>query len=150
MDTIVTKKGTEILIDKNNKDELSKLSWYVNKIGYAVNDTKPRKYMHRLIMGYPKENVDHINGNKLDNRKGNLRLCNQSENTANAPKRTTNKSGYKGVCWNKKYGKWEVYLTKNYKHIFLGYFDDKIDAARAYNLGAETHFGKFAKLNKLT
>jgi hypothetical protein len=147
MDTITTKKGEKIIVDKIHKDKLSKFSWYVSKTGYAVNDSKPRKYMHRLLMDFPKQGVDHINGNKLDNRLCNLRVCNQSENTANSTKRKTNQSGFKGVSWNKRYEKWEAYLTKDYKHVFLGYHDTKEKAAMAYNFGAKIHFGNFAKLN---
>lgn len=149
MALVLTKKGETIVVDKDMLTELNEFSWYINKVGYAVNDSKPRKSMHRLIMGYPKGNIDHINGNKLDNRKSNLRFCNQSQNTANASKRTTNKSGYKGVCWNKKYSKWEAYITVNYKHLFLGYFDDKIEAAKAYNKKSNKEFGVFSKPNKI-
>lgn len=147
MALIQTKKGELIVVDNALLKQIKSFSWYVNKVGYAVNDSKPRKYMHRLIMGFPKGGVDHINGNKLDNRRKNLRLCNQSQNTANASKRSTNKSGYKGVSWNKRYSKWEAYLTKDYKHVFLGYFDDKDKAALAYNRKAKELFGEFCKLN---
>lgn len=147
MALIETSKKEIIIVDNSMLKVLKKFNWYVNKSGYAANDSVPRKLMHRLVMGYPKGNVDHINGNKLDNRKENLRLCNQSQNTANAPMRKSNKSGYKGVSWNKKYKKWEAYLTKDYKHVFLGYYDNKKGAAMAYNFGAKIHFGNFAKLN---
>lgn len=149
MATIKTRKGEQILVDKKFFLEVSKFVWYINKAGYAANDSLPRKTMHRLVMAFPKENVDHVNGNKLDNRLTNLRLCNQSQNSANSRRKSTNKSGFKGVSWNKKYSKWEAYLTKNYKHIFLGYFNTKVEAAKAYNLTAKKEFGKFAKINLL-
>ena len=147
MALIQTKRGELIVVDNALLNQMKSFSWYVNNVGYAVNDSKPRKSMHRLIMGFPKGGVDHINGDKLDNRRKNLRLCNQSQNTANSPKRSTNKSGYKGVSWNKRYSKWEAYLTKDYKHVFLGYFDDKDKAALAYNRKAKELFGDFCKLN---
>src|SRR3990167_923966 len=125
MAVIQTSKKEFIIVDDNLLNKVKKFRWYVNRLGYAANDAKPRKLMHRLIMSYPKENIDHINGNKLDNRLSNLRLCNQSQNNANSSKRKTNVSGYKGVCWNKKYEKWEATITKDYKHIFIGYFDDR-------------------------
>jgi hypothetical protein len=148
MATMKTKKGL-VLIDDDLFDELNKYRWYIGNNGYAQNDSKPRKLMHRFIMGNPKENIDHINGNKLDNRKCNLRVCNQSGNTANGKIRINNKSGYRGVSWNKKYKKWESYLTKNYKHFFLGYFDNKKIAAKVYNREAKKQFGEFARLNKI-
>lgn len=138
-----------IWVDNSKLKELSMFSWYVNIMGYAANDSKPRKLMHRHILGYPKKGVDHINGNKLDNRRKNLRVCTQSQNMANSPKRTTNRSGFKGVSWNKRYGKWEAYLTKDYKRVFLGYFDDIREAAKAYNTRAKKEFRAFANLNKL-
>lgn len=149
MAVIYTSKKQVILLDDHLLEKAGQFLWYVNRLGYAANDSKPRKLMHRLIMGYPKENVDHKNGNKLDNRLSNLRLCNQSQNTANSPKRKTNVSGYKGVSWNKRYSKWEAYITKDYKHIFLGYFDDRKEAALAYNNRAILEFGDFCKLNIL-
>lgn len=149
MAIIEASKGQLIIVDDYLLEKVKAFRWYVNRLGYAANDSKPRKLMHRLVMGFPKENVDHKNGNKLDNRLSNLRLCNQSQNAANAPKRKKNVSGYKGVSWNKKFGKWEAYLTKDYKHIFLGYFDDRREAALAYNKRATIEFGNFCKLNEL-
>lgn len=97
MAIIQTTKGEIIIVDNNLLEKVKEFSWYVNSVGYAANDSIPRKTMHRMVMGYPKSGIDHKNGNKLDNRKSNLRLCNQSQNTANSPKRKTNKSGFKGV-----------------------------------------------------
>lgn len=149
MATIKTRKGEEIIVDAKLFKKLNAFTWYIDKTGYARNDSLPRKTMHRLIMGLPVGSVDHKNGNKLDNRRCNLRLCNQSQNTANSQKRITNKSGFKGVSWNKRYQKWEAYLTKNYKHIFVGYFDNKKSAAKAYNIRAKKEFGAFHKPNAL-
>ena len=149
MAVIQASKHEFIIVDDNDFEKVKKFRWYVNRMGYAANDATPRKLMHRLIMNFPKGGIDHKNGNKLDNRKSNLRPCNQSENMANAPKRKTNLSGYKGVSWDKKYSKWEAYLTKDCKHIFLGYFDDRKEAALAYNQRAIKEFGGFCKLNEL-
>lgn len=148
MAIIQTKKGETILLDNALLKKVKKFIWYVNKLGYACNDTEPRKLMHSFIMDTPKGSVtDHINGNKLDNRKANLRICTQSQNMANSVMKKNNKSGYRGVSWNKKYLKWEAYLTKDYKHYFLGYFSKKEDAALAYNRRAKELFGEFCKLN---
>ncbi|MFA5747440.1 MAG: hypothetical protein WC926_05245, partial [Candidatus Paceibacterota bacterium] len=77
MVAINLKNGT-ILVDDELLPEINQFRWYINNVGYACNDSKPRKLMHRLVMDYPNENVDHINGNKLDNRRCNLRIYNQS------------------------------------------------------------------------
>lgn len=146
---IITSKGIEILVDKQDFERLSKLKWYVAKTGYAANDSLPRKLMHRFLMNNPKSYVDHINGNKLDNRRTNLRLCNQSGNSANSRLKSTNKSGYKGVCWAKREKRWSVYLTKDYKHIYGGLYADKVEAAKRYNELAIQLFGDFAKLNRI-
>ena len=104
-------------------------------------------YMHREIMGNPKKDIDHMNNNKLDNRKQNLRLCSPSQNGSNMKIPKSNKSGFKGVSWNKQHKKWSAYIYKNYKHIFIGSFEDKQEAALAYNKAATVYFGEFARIN---
>lgn len=105
--------------------------------------------LHRLITK-PKsgEQVDHINGNKLDNRRSNLRLCNNSQNQMNqSKKKGVFRSDYKGVCWKKQQGKWYARIGVNYKRIHLGYFNTEKEAALAYNAAALKYFGEFARLN---
>jgi hypothetical protein len=72
--------------------------------------------------------VDHINHDKLDNRKSNLRLCNQSENMANQIKRISNTSGYKGVYWSTEKNKWYVKIGVKNKNIHIGYYENFEDA----------------------
>lgn len=88
--------------------------------------------------------VDHINGNKLDNRRSNLRICTQSQNLNG---RNTNK-GYIGVSWDKFRGKWKANIGKDYQKIFLGRFDTAEEAARVYDEKAVELFGEFARLNR--
>ena len=153
MKQIKLTRNRSAIVDDSDYTKLSEYKWYCTHNGYAQRDIwKPRSkiLMHRYLLKAKKgENIDHINGNPLDNRRKNLRICNQSQNTANGKIRKNNKSGYKGVSYNKKFAKWEAYITKDYKHIFLGYFDKKNDAAKAYNTKAKEVFGKFANLNKL-
>lgn len=89
--------------------------------------------------------VDHINGNQLDNRKSNLRVCTQAENTRNRKAQNVT-SKYKGVGFDKKAGKWRARIRDNYKHIFLGYFDYPEDAAIAYENAARLRHGEFASI----
>lgn len=101
-------------------------------------------------MGSPKGMVvDHINGDKSDNRRSNLRVCTQAQNCANSKRPVSNISGYKGVHFYKQYGKYSVKLQVNRKQLFFGYFEDKHEAAKAYNEAAIKHYGEFAKLNEV-
>lgn len=105
--------------------------------------------MHRLILSAPKNlEVDHKNGNTLDNRRSNLRLCTRSQNAANIPTNRA-KSGLRGVYFSKQKNKWKATITEGGREKHLGYFLDKESAARAYDKAAEESFGDFARLNGL-
>lgn len=144
MDKIKLTRGKYALVDKDDFEKVNQCSWNCLKIGYAQKNSGNKVYMHRFIMNAPKGTyVDHINGNKLDNRKSNLRLCTQSQNMANSGKKITNTSGFKGVSYDKKAKKWGVYLTFNYKHIFGGYYDDIQKAADKYVELSERYFSTF-------
>lgn len=100
------------------------------------------KYIHRMIMSEPPGMViDHIDGNKLDNRKENLRICTQQQNGWNRGKPSNNTSGFKGVCWHKQTQKWQAII--NHKHI--GYFKTAEKAYEAYVKAAQELHGDFAK-----
>lgn len=134
------------LIDKEDIPLLGDKYWCVGTSGYIVN--KSGKKLHRLVIcANNGEIVDQENGNCADNRKRNLRKCNQAQNSQNQKTHSNNKSGYKGVWRHSKNPKWIAGITVNYKLIHLGSFDDKIEAAKAYNIAAIEHFGEFAKLN---
>ena len=105
--------------------------------------------MHRSVLnpGLGKQ-VDHINRNKLDNRFANLRICSPSQNNWNCGvKRKNNTSGFKGVSKYKK--KWVATIQANREHIHIGYFKNKVKAAKAYNQAALKYHGEFAGLNFL-
>lgn len=102
-----------------------------------------REYLHRVIMQPgPGLEVDHINGDRLDNRRLNLRVCTRSSNAKN----TSTKVGYKGVHKNHR-GKWIAQITKNYNCHHLGTFRTAEEAAIAYNDAASILHGEFARLN---
>jgi hypothetical protein len=108
--------------------------------------------MHDVIArrkGLRGPQIDHCNGDKLDNRRCNLRDATTSQNKANEGLRKNNTSGFKGVYWSKWAGKWMAGIKVNYKRIHLGYYMRKVDAARAYNRAARRYFGKYAQLNKV-
>lgn len=140
------------LIDNDDFERVSKYNWCFDKSnGYVVGNVgKIKDSLHRVIMMCPKgKMVDHINGNKLDNRKENLRICNFVESNRNVGLSKNNKSGFKGVVWDKVAKKWKAQISVNYKCLFLGYFIDKLDAARKYNEAAKVYHGEYANLNKI-
>ena len=104
--------------------------------------------LHRIIINAPRgTQVDHRNGDVLDNSRVNLRLCSNSENQRNRH-RTRGVSRFKGVVWHKGCNKWEARLNDGKKRHYLGLFSNEADAARAYNESAQKHFGDFACLNE--
>ena len=123
--------------------------------GYIQIGIDYKKYMaHRLawlIMTgkWPKEQIDHKNGNRSDNRWCNLREATHTENQLNTDLYKNNTSGYKGVVWSKKACKWQVQIRDNNKSKWLGYYDDETAAAKVYNEAAIKYHGEFARLNEI-
>jgi hypothetical protein len=158
MKTIQLTQGFVTLVDDADYTRLSQLQWRAlidrrrNK-AYAVSRVKVAGrtlYMHREILGISdsKRKVDHRNGNGLDNQRENLRPCNTSQNTMNSSKRSDGLSSrYKGVCWHKRYRKFQADIKLSGKSKFLGMFIDELDAAFAYDAAAREHFGEFALCN---
>lgn len=153
MKTIPLTHGKFAIVDDEDFEMLNQHKWcLLGEGGYArraINIGKNRTstmLMHRLIMGSVKgEEVDHINMDKLDNRRANLRKATSQQNRCNRPKPRNNKSGYKGVRWHK--GAWEAYIGLNGKFIHLGRFGGINDAALAYQAAAKKLHGEFARWN---
>ena len=95
----------------------------------------------------PGQYVDHINGDRLDNRKENLRFCTLSQNSMNKRGRSSRTSKYKGVCYAKRRNKWQASIRVDGKERFLGYFNNEEDAAKAYDEAALKFYKEFAKIN---
>ena len=150
---IPIKKTVFAVVDEDAYEKISAFYWYVNRWGYAYMKLKVGKgyqlhFMHRLITGAsPSDVVDHRNGNKLDNRKENLRFCTSSQNAMNSRKASGKSSIYKGVCWHKKDKTWVSYICRDSKRFNLGAFSSQELAAIAYNKAAKRLFGDFAHLN---
>lgn len=154
-------KGKFVLVDRENLKNLSQWKWYIGIHGYAIrNGNKNGEHriiaLHKVITICSKgKEIDHINGNRLDNRSSNLRIVTRRQNQWNKKVSLTNtSSGYKGVSWHdlgKGYWRSYIYIfdtEKNRKkRLHLGLFEDKKEAARAYDKAAVKHFGEFAKLN---
>jgi hypothetical protein len=104
---------------------------------------------HRLVFLYmtfafPDSDVDHRDGDRANNRWGNLRTATASQNAANSTRPATNTSGFKGVSWHKKDQKWEARIMVNSRKLHLGYFDTPEAGHQAYMAAAAKHFGEFA------
>lgn len=144
-------RGKYAIVDDADFAYLSQWKWYCTSTGYAARK-EPRGhnlYMHRLLANSPKGlETDHINGNKLDNRRSNLRPCTHSQNKGNEGLRSTNTSGYKGVTWHKQRQKWNAHITHNRKNHSLGLYATPEEASIAYNKEALKIFGNFAKPNE--
>jgi hypothetical protein len=136
---------TGVFIRKRTK----KIAGCITSKGYIyIGINRKQIFAHRLAWLYvygimPPEQVDHINRNRSDNRISNLRLCNNIENAQNAKLNKNNKSGFKGVSWEKNRKKWQVYVYINKRGKFFGYFDDLHEA----NLVATNARKKFHPFN---
>ena len=134
------------LIDLDDIDNIIPYRWHLDDSnGYIANNTIG--YLHRYIMNFPKGMiVDHINRNKLDNRKCNLRVCSKQQNNINKSKQSNNTSGYTGVYWNKRRCKWVAQIKVNSKKIHLGYFENKEDAIESRKKAEEKYFGEYKRI----
>jgi hypothetical protein len=141
--------GQFAIVDAADYDWLSQYTWTMIAAGYAGRNEKGKLVlMHRQIMNPPKGMVvDHIDGGILDNRRSNLRICTRAQNVRNSAKRRRAASRYKCVGFDKERGKWFARFRYKSMHLWLGYFDDEAEAARAYDRKAVEYFGEFARLN---
>lgn len=152
MELRLTNTDEVTIIDAEDYEKVKDVKWYKDPNGYVsknlyVGKGKWRKLsLHRMVMDAEKgQIIDHINGNRLDNRKSNLRLATSLENARNARINSRNTSGYKGVT--KRNGRYEAYIRNNGILEHLGTYDVLEDAAKAYNVKAVEYFGEFARLN---
>ena len=134
------------LIDLEYIDVVKNYKWYLKQQGYVFNNQVG--YLHRFIMN-PSDDlvVDHINHNKLDNRRENLRVCTSQENSHNLPILCNNTSGIAGVTWDKNRNKWMARIIVNGKRKHLGRYNTKEEAAEARRQAEIEYFGEFAPNN---
>lgn len=134
------------LIDLEDVEYVEKYSWCIRSRGYVGRAPKGKIiHLHKVLIECPDNMVvDHINRNKLDNRKSNLRVCTQQENLFNSLKKSNNVSGYVGVGFDKKSNKWRARITKDGKNICLGFYNIKEEALIARLKGEKEHFKEFA------
>lgn len=143
---IITAKGEEILIDRQDIDKTMKHSWCISKTGYPVANINGRvTKLHRFILGLSVGEgiVDHKNGNPLDNRRENLRVCNAIENARNHGLNKNNISGMAGVSKTAS-GKWRARITVNRKEVRIGTYDTIVEAMEARREAERKYYGEFA------
>lgn len=138
-------QGKIALVDDEDFERLNQYKWCFS--GQYAQRKVLRKtiLMHRVILECPQ--VDHIDGNRLNNQRSNLRACNHAQNQMNREKSKGLSSVYKGVSWHKQVEKWRARIQTNQGCLYLGLFESEIEAAQTYDEAAKEHFGEFARLN---
>ena len=147
--------GSFFIIDADDFPAVSKYTWALGKRGYPVAHTSRKSEtghktfpLHRLLMapadGY---DVDYISGDKLDNRRRNVRVCSHQQNMCNQRLRSTNSTGYYGVSKSKSSGKYEAYIHRDGKKKYLGTYMTAEEATAVRDVEARRLFGDFARLN---
>ena len=155
MKMIKLTQGKTTVVDDEDFVKFGHLKWHYSHGRAMRRDGYKKKinyWLHREIMGNPEGLVvDHINGNPLDNRKSNLRICTQSQNARNVSKTIRKTSSiYKGVYYaERNKNKWQAYIggQNKTKRINLGSFKTEKEAALAYNKAALEIYGEFANIN---
>ncbi|MBS4893731.1 MAG: hypothetical protein KHZ90_08150 [Veillonella parvula] len=151
-----TDTGKEFYFDLEDFELIKPYKWHIDKNGYVISVKTIKKNgkraskttrMHRLILNVIDSGyqlcVDHINHIKHDNRKINLRKCNNSENQRNRGLPSNNKSGVKGVSWHSRKKKWQANIYVNSVNIYLGLYKDINEARKIRREAEEKYFGEF-------
>lgn len=157
MKEIPLTRGKIALVDDEDYERLSEWKWSYNGTGYAVRsehyyrDGKRRTrtiLMHREIIKTPDGmETDHINGDRLDNRKCNIRPCDRKQNVWNNGSQLNKTSQYKGVSYHKGYKKWLAQIGKNGIHYFIGWYKTELEAAYYFDVKSLELYGEFARIN---
>lgn len=158
MKKIQLSQGKAALVDDEDYEFLSRWKWHYGVGGYACRSQyfgmmngKPKKkliLMHRVVnKTFVDDQTDHINGDRLDNRRLNLRTVNQSQNNMNQKPLAGKSSIYKGVSFFKRDETWEAHIKKDGRKRHIGYYSSEKTAARAYNIMAHQLFGDYARPN---
>ena len=157
MKRIQLTQGQVALVDDEDFKKVNQFKWNAQKDGnkfYAkrmitINGKRTAQLMHMLIVGDNpfKLDIDHRDGDGLNNQKNNLRLCTHQQNMMNRKLNKNSSSTYKGVHYSSVRQKWQARIQTDGKRISLGFFNGKEDAARAYDAAAIEHHGEFFLLN---
>lgn len=142
-------EGLYAYVDAADYEWLSQWNWHVTSGGYPARSGPGKQiFMHREITQAPtKMVVDHVDGNKANNCRFNLRVCTRKENQGNMRKQRGAYSRFKGVSYCKRHAKCFAQCDFGGRHRWLGFFDSEVDAARAYDHAAVEECGEFARVN---
>lgn len=143
-----TNRGESFIIDTEDYDNVKKYTWSVDQSGYVVANGRKKMRLHRYVTeAYDGNNrhflIDHINHNKADNRKRNLRPVTDSQNQMNSIVRSNNTSGFKGVSWHKSKNAWISQIQINGKLKYLGLFQNIEDAVKARVNAEKMYFSDY-------
>ncbi len=144
---IITSGGAEIIVDAEDYEKVKNHSWCLNKLNYPVSRMSNNKLIRlsRFLLDLDNPNlvIDHINGNILDNRRANLRLCTNTQNARNCKLSKNNTSGYPGVRMT-SHGRYNARITFNRKGIHIGNYATFEEAVKARKEAEKKYFGEFA------
>lgn len=140
--------GGEFSFDAVDLPLVLQHTWHYGKRGYPATHSHGKTVvLHRLMFPNADGELDHINGDKLDNRRSNLRIVTHQQNAYNQRRRRTNTSGYIGVSHTRELGSYEAYIHHQGRKYHLGIYNDPISAATARDGVARILFGDYARLN---
>ncbi len=163
MKEIQLTQGEVALVNEEVFEELNRVKWYALKVGhtfYAVRNVqvggkRTTEYMHNIIIARKIDQellrgkeINHIDGNGLNNTFENLRIATRTQIRMNEGLRRDNTSGFKGVSWDRRRIKWFVAINIDKKRKYLGRYKNKIDAVKTYNAAAIKYYKKFARINE--
>ena len=151
----------ETLFDLKYKKYIEKYKWHLTNTGhvhctwYDKNNKQQSMLLHQAIVflsgqeipnGYE---IDHEDLNSLNNLDNNLRICTRAQNQSNKNLLANNVSGFKGVSFDNTHKKWRAQISVNNKNMYLGDFEDPIEAVKAYNVAAIKYQGQFCRINEI-
>lgn len=138
------------LCDSEDWNKISNITWMKDSSGYVygvINGQNIRLHRYIMKVDNEKDEIDHIDGNPLNNIKSNLRVCSKDKNSMNQKISSKNKSGHVGIYFDKNRGKWCATINANKKNIYLGRYDSFSEAVKAREQAEEKYHGEYATKN---